>query len=204
MKCTICGSKRTAPISYGLPDYTEEVVQRVRNEEVYFAGCLIIDGYPHYHCFACGRNVATIPVRRMNGKLADYRLIVSDIRFSYGNDPVQLHIEKKDGTILLEVLPAPGSAQPPFQRDMTETEWDGLLEKLYGQLYIHEWDRVFIRSSVPDGENWKLAIQVRDGKPDIYIGKGVYPPYWEELQVLLRPYFAEAGILNTFWPERNQ
>ena len=60
-KCPFCGSTRLGHIIYGLPDYTEELIRRIDNEEVYMGGCLIMEGYPENHCYACGQNVGKRP-----------------------------------------------------------------------------------------------------------------------------------------------
>ena len=197
MKCTLCGSTRIAPIRYGLPDFTEEVVRQMENEEVYFGGCMILPGYPHFHCFACDRNIASRPVLRSKQGLEDYRKIVTGIRFAAGSTPddfFQLLVGRKDDHIQLEVRPKPGDPRDPFKREMTEGEWEDLLEQLYGRLYLHEWNRVFIRRNDPDGERWELDVRLTRDRADRYMGLGGCPPYWEELQQVFRPFFCEAGI----------
>ena len=206
MKCPFCGSTRLAPIIFGLPDYTEELVRRVENEEVYLGGCLIMDGYPQYHCFACRQNVGKRPVLRSRRGLEYYRCIVTGIHFRDDGFP-QIFMDKKDGHIRLEIRPVctetePACTetepacerQPVYERLMPETEWGELLDLLYTQLYLHEWGGFFVSRSFPDGERWELTIKFTEDRKRIYRGIGGFPPYWEELKAAFRPFIEEAGI----------
>ena len=199
MKCPFCGSTHLAPIIFGLPDYTEELVRRVENEEVYLGGCLIMDGYPQYHCFACGQNVGKRPVLRSRRGLEYYRCIVTGIHFRDDGFP-QILMEKKDDHIRLEIRPACTDTepvcerQPAYERLMSETEWDDLLNLLYTELYLHEWGGFFVSRSFPDGERWELTIKFTEDRKRIYRGIGGFQPYWEELKAAFRPFIEEAGI----------
>ena len=98
-KCPFCGSTRLGHIIYGLPDYTEELIRRIDNEEVYMGGCLIMEGYPEYHCYACGQNVGKRPAfytrRGEKRVIEDYRRIATGIHFSDSCFP-EILVEKKD------------------------------------------------------------------------------------------------------------
>ena len=60
---------------------TEELMRRIENEEVYMGGCLIMEGYPQYHCYACGQNVGKRPAfyarRGTKRVIEDYRRIAA-------------------------------------------------------------------------------------------------------------------------------
>lgn len=194
MKCPHCGNTtRLAPIRFGLPDFTEELARQLENEEVYLGGCLIMDGYPKFHCFACGENVGKRPVLRTRRGLEDYRLIVTGIHLVEEGSP-QILMEKKDGQIRLEIRPASADPQSSYERLMTDEEWEQLLEVLYKQLYLHEWNRIFLTRRFPEGEKWELTIKLTEDREIPYKGFGAYPPYWEELKAVFRPFFQEAGI----------
>ena len=38
-KCPKCGSRRVAPILYGMPAFNEEVEQKLNEEKLYLGGC---------------------------------------------------------------------------------------------------------------------------------------------------------------------
>ena len=197
MKCPFCGSTRLGHIIYGLPDYTEELIRRIENEEVYMGGCLIMEGYPEYHCYACGQNVGKRPAfyarRGEKRVIEDYRRIATGIHFSYDGFP-EILVEKKDDQIRLVVRPVGLDKQPPCERLMTETEWDELLNLLYTQLYVHEWGGLFVDRNNPDGERWELTITFTEDRKRVHRGIGGFPPYWEELKAAFLPLIREAGI----------
>ena len=158
MKCPFCGSTRLGHIIYGLPDYTEELIRRIENEEVYMGGCLIMEGYPEYHCYACGQNVGKRPAfyaRRGTKRVIEVRL---------------------------ELRPAGPDMLPPYERLMTQTEWDRLLDLLYTQLYVHEWGGIYVDRDNPDGGRWELTITFTEDRKRVHRGIGGFPPYWEELK----------------------
>ena len=189
MKCPFCGSTRLGHIIYGLPDYTEELMRRIENEEVYMGGCLIMEGYPEYHCYACGQNVGKRPAfyarRGTKRVIEDYRRIATGIHFSSDGFP-EILMEKKNDQIRLELRPAGPDMQPPCERLMTETEWDELLDLLYTQLYVHEWGGIYVDKNNRDGERWELTITFTENRKRVHIGIGGFPPYWEELKETLQ------------------
>ena len=196
-KCPFCGSTRLGHIIYGLPDYTEELIRRIDNEEVYMGGCLIMEGYPEYHCYACGQNVGKRPAfyarRGTKRVIEDYRRIATGIHFSYDGFP-EILVEKKDDQIRLGVGSAGPDMRPPYERLMTQTEWDRLLDLLYTQLYVHEWGGLFVDRNTADGERWELTITSTKDRKRIHKGFGGFPPYWEELKAAFLPLIREAGI----------
>lgn len=70
---------------------------------------------------------------------------------------------------------------------ITEDEWAGLLDVLYGKLA--EWEKhEYIDSSVLDGTAWELRIDHTDGHKTKYYGLNAYPPGWEEVLELFIPF----------------
>ena len=56
VKCPKCGSRKIALILYGMPEYDEEMEQKINNQELYLGGCCISDTNPLFHCFGCGKD----------------------------------------------------------------------------------------------------------------------------------------------------
>lgn len=81
MKCPKCGSKKLAPIIYGMPAFDEEMKQKLDNKEVVLGGCCISGAEPQYHCFGCGKDVCKSPVLLTGHGKEDYRDIVTSVRF---------------------------------------------------------------------------------------------------------------------------
>ena len=198
MKCPRCGSKRTAPILYGMPAMNEEMARQLDNEELFFGGCCIFPAQPTHHCFACKKNFGTPPVLLKNDDEEDLRDIVKEIRFKvdYARRPLfpEIIITKKNDRIVLDVMPASIDAFP-IQRDMTAAEWNKLLNRLFCKLYLHEWKKRFTPDKgivVSDGDSWDLTLKMTIGRIRTYRGENAYPPYWAELKTTFRPFFKEC------------
>ncbi len=53
-KCPHCGAGEAAEILYGMPAYSEELEESLKNGEVFIGGCLITGDDPKYKCRSCG------------------------------------------------------------------------------------------------------------------------------------------------------
>lgn len=56
VRCPKCGSRKIAPILYGMPVSDEEMEERINNQELYLGGCCVSDLDPQFHCFECGKD----------------------------------------------------------------------------------------------------------------------------------------------------
>ena len=200
MKCPKCGSKRVAPILYGMPAYDEELQRQLENEELYLGGCLMSEDAPEYHCFECGKDVASHPVllNKRTKEMEDYRDIVTSVRFSDGGffeGYPEVLIQRKKNRIWVEVRPGHRPPDAQLLREMTETEWKELLDKLYCKMYLHEWKKDYIDPNILDGEQWELELKLTNRRVRNYSGSNAFPPYWRELKRIFRPYFREAGVI---------
>ncbi len=54
--CPCCGSKNIAKYLYGMPIFDEKLMQEELEGKVIFAGCIITDNDPKYHCHDCGKD----------------------------------------------------------------------------------------------------------------------------------------------------
>ena len=55
-RCPKCGSRKIAPILYGMPAFDEEMQRKIENRELYLGGCCVSDSDPRFHCFECGKD----------------------------------------------------------------------------------------------------------------------------------------------------
>ena len=197
VKCPKCGSKRVAPILYGMPAYDEELERKINSEEVYLGGCIISGSDPQYHCFGCGKDIGSPPVFLSLRGEEDYREIVTSIRFSDGgffSGHREIWIGKKADKIMVEVRSASQEPAVFMQREAKPSEWARLLDRLYCKVYLHEWKKRYIDPDVLDGEQWELEVKLTGGRVRNYCGSNAFPPYWAELNTAFRPFFREAGI----------
>ena len=188
MKCPKCGSKKLAPILYGMPAFDEEMKRKLDNRELVLGGCGITGADPQYHCFGCYRDVCKPPVLITGRDREDYRDIVTSVRFfdwCFNDTPSSVVIKKTDGgAIRLEASSADGF----IKRELREAEWKRLLDRLYGRLYLHEWKKRYDNLFVLDGEEWELEIKLTGGRIRTYKGNNAYPPYWMELKETFKPF----------------
>ena len=197
MKCPKCGSRKVAPILYGMPAFDEDTVQQIQDKKLFLGGCIMSAANPRYHCFGCGKNVGTPPILLGKEENEDYRDIVTGIHFSVGgylSGSKDITIKKRKSHILLEISSWPSSPSGIFRREMKQDEWDKLVDRLYRKLYLHEWKKSYTELLVLDGDQWDLEIKLTNGRSRHYHGDNAYPPYWRELQTAFRPFFDESGI----------
>lgn len=53
-KCPKCGSNNVAEILYGLPDFSDEMLQALKDGKIVCGGCCISGNDPEYRCNKCG------------------------------------------------------------------------------------------------------------------------------------------------------
>lgn len=192
MKCPKCGSRKTAPILYGMPAFDEEMKEKLENRKLVLGGCCITGADPRYHCYGCGKDICTPPILRSSRGKEDYRELVTSIRFIYGSSlsmPSMVHIKKlRGGSVCLEA----SSKEGFIQREITDAEWEKLLNTLYGRLYLHEWKKRYDNPLVLDGEDWSLELKLTGGRVRTYRGFNAYPPYWKELKAAFQPFLKEG------------
>ena len=197
IKCPRCGSKNTARILYGMPAYSEEMERKLNDGKLYLGGCLVTDHDPARHCNECYRNFATPPVIEKDGVIEDYRDIVTGISFSCGGyfgGETSLEIKSTKAGIMVRVNSNSFDLEKypdnlyPMEYKITELRWQRLINKLYTELYVHEWKKKYVDYDILDGEQWNLEISLTGRRKRTYYGSNDYPPYWKELNQLLKPF----------------
>ncbi len=205
VKCPFCGSKNTARIQYGYPLFSEELQQQLDEGSVKLGGCVIntvvvngehIQTDPGMYCNDCKKNFAKPPliISKDRSSAEDYRDIVEFVRFRVGgyfSGTHEVKISKNESGALVEV-----DAFPVFDPDeikereklITEKEWNKILDSLYDRLFLHEWKKKYDDPDILDGTQWELEIKLTKGRKRSYYGSNMYPPYWENLKRLFRPY----------------
>ena len=63
-----------------------------------------------------------------------------------------------------------------------------LVNKLYNELYLHEWKKNYNDPNVLDGTQWELEIKLDGRRKSTYSGSNDYPSYWKELIEMFRPF----------------
>lgn len=53
-KCPVCGSNRIAYVMYGLPAFSEQLMQEIKAGKIALGGCCISEDNPTWQCADCG------------------------------------------------------------------------------------------------------------------------------------------------------
>lgn len=192
-KCPKCGSKRVAPILYGMPVMDEALEAKMNAGEIFIGGCCITGFDEKYYCNACKKKYGAV-AQIKNGEDIEFLTdAVTEITFSrmeylrpFQSTQVTLTKTAKGA----HVNSSGAADNVPFKSefDISKKEWDTLVEALYYKLYLNDWKHRFNEYNVLDGEEWKLSIKLRERRKRSYSGVNGYPPYWEELVKLMKPY----------------
>ncbi len=198
-KCPKCGSRRVAPILYGMPVFDDEMQKQLDNEQLYLGGCCVTEHDPQYHCFECGKDVGSPPTLLSKRGEEDYRNIVASIRFydgGYFGGYDEVTIKKMASGIIADISPSFQREYVGGQRVLSEEEWNKLLNRLFCKLYVHEWKKQYNDWTVLDGEQWELEIRMTGRRVRNFSGSNAFPAYWNELKRTFRPFFKPSDALD--------
>ena len=204
IKCPYCGSKNTARIIYGYPLLDEEFQRKLDEGKISLGGCCVfsvpvngesVQTNPSRTCNACKKNFGTPPliISKDMSNAEDYRDVVTSIRFSVGgyfsgSTEVTISRNEKGAFVKVEDYSLEGKMPVNKDKQISSTKWNRILNKLYSQLYLHEWKRRYENPCVLDGTQWELKIKLTGKRVRNYYGSNDYPPYWKELTKIFREY----------------
>lgn len=203
IKCPYCGSKNTARILYGMPAFSDELQAKLDSGKLHLGGCCIsgvpdgnggmINLDPGRYCNDCHKEFARPPylVSKDHSSAEAYADIVTGIRFSYGGffqGHTEITIKRNKNGAIAVVSQFPYESKPVPDRQITALRWMRLVNRLYSELYLHEWKKDYDNFDVLDGEQWSLEIILTNRRKRTYEGSNAYPPYWPELKALFRPF----------------
>jgi len=57
VQCPECTGRPVATIMYGLPDFTDELEQKLQSGKTVLGGCCITNDDPQWKCTCCGLNI---------------------------------------------------------------------------------------------------------------------------------------------------
>ena len=197
IKCPRCGSRRVAPILYGMPALDEEMEAKLAHKELYLGGCMVDDMDPEYHCFNCNKDICTPPKLLSKNGLEDYRDIVTSIHFRSrdlfdGNDDVL--IRKAGNKITVKAYHSEEDEEGILHEggvgecSISEEKWRSILDELYCNQHLHEWKKHYAGAARRVGDHWELDIRLTDKRVRKYSGDDEQAPYWKELRAVLEPF----------------
>ena len=203
IKCPYCGSRNTARILYGLPAFSDDLQAKLDSGKLHLGGCCIsgvrdgnggmINLDPGRYCNDCHKEFARPPYLVAKDRMSAeaYCDIVTGIRFSYGGffqGHTEIKIKRTKEGAAVSVSQFPIEKEPVEDKQITSLRWMRLVNRLYSELYIHEWKKAYDNYEILDGEQWSLELTLTNRRKRTYGGSNAYPPYWPELKALFRPF----------------
>lgn len=203
IKCPYCGSRNTARILYGMPAFSDELQAKLDSGKLHLGGCCIsgvpdgnggmINLDPARYCNNCHKEFAKPPylVSKDHSGAEAYRDIVTEVCFSYGGffqGHTEIRITRKPDGAHVCISQFPIGGEPVQDKEITTLRWMRLVDRLYSELFIHEWKKAYDNYEILDGEQWSLEITMTNRRKRTYHGSNAYPPYWSELKALYRPF----------------
>lgn len=207
VRCPHCGSGNTARILYGMPAFSKKLEHDIRSGKIHLGGCMLTEVTdaagnsipldPARYCNACKKEFARpayLPTEDFSGAEA-YTDIVTGLRFTYSKrfpQQTELCIEKNDAGAAVSVSCFPGAGEAGRERQITKRQWNKLTDRLFGELYLHEWKKEYTDPNVLDGEQWSLEIRMTEDRRLVWNGSNAFPVYWQELNALFRPFLRDG------------
>ena len=164
-----------------------------------------IPGVPTHKCSKCHSNVGSLPFSLdENGENRDYRDLVTSVLFEKRGRLMDesVRLEKTDNGFILDVQPniwtlrnSKEFFQMPMCRELTDKEWQHVLDRLFRRMYLHEWKHRYEDPlvGVLDGFTWYLTVEFMDDRKMVFEGdESFLPPYWRELVYTFKPFFKET------------
>lgn len=136
----------------------------------------------------------------MNGEEIEfYADTVTGIAFSRMEymrpyQPTQATITKTANGAHVKASGAAGDLPFESEYDISKKKWAALVDSLYYELFLNDWKRRFNNYDVLDGEEWALTIKLTEHRKRTYSGMNGFPPYWEELVKLMKPFLKEKKL----------
>lgn len=199
IKCPHCGSTNTARYIYGYPLFSDKMQKNLDAGKWILGGCGIdsveMDGkrvelMPTRKCNDCSKDFGKAPILFTPKKnlVEDYRDIVTAIKFSIGGfltGRTEVTIRKNKDGACVEEMHLFDSNLPTEPKQISKAKWHNIVNKLYDEMYLHEWKKSYVDDSVLDGTQWELQIKLTNNRVRNYGGSNAYPPYYKELRKLL-------------------
>ena len=199
IKCPYCGSTNTARYIYGKPSDPEGLQKKIEEGKVVYSGCFIepvfvndkpVLAEPERFCNVCERDFARLPllIDEEEGTGEDYRDITESIQFSIyvsfkGKTEITVTKKEKGASVYTKEQVSPEETKEKEKR-ITNAKWKKILEALYCDLFVHEWEKEYNNPGILDGVKWTLNIQLTENRSIRIYGSNAYPPYYDELKEL--------------------
>ena len=120
---------------------------------------------------------------------------VTGLRFKYGDvisGSVRLRFIQDGDVCLYEVYDSHEGGLNKFAGVLSADEWKELKRKLFEDIYVNDWDRVYIPVNdgreIRDNNEWAFNVIVNDSEEYGYWGVDEHPVYWKKFMDLIEPF----------------
>lgn len=187
--CPRCGSRNTAKILWGMPAFSEDLEEKLKNKEIVLGGCCVSDNDPSYHCNTCKKDF---------GRSTSLQEIsTKSIHFGLGGYFGGYHdvtVSKTASGALIEYKPPIGAEDvAPIEKYLSFDEWMSFVSDLF-RCYITDWKNRYVDPGILDGTQWELEITFDDKSILKRHGSNAYPPHWKKLLSVFKKYVSEEII----------
>lgn len=201
IKCPFCGSRNTAEILYGMPDFSDELEAAMDNGEIVLGGCCTTLNDPQMHCNDCGEDFGRSGFypSRSEDKPGLIPCYISTIEFGIGgffggHYRVKFKATPDGADVHVKHYPySPYDCDIDKEFHISQRRWENMIYKLVDQLYICEWEENYVDPHIIDGTQWRLTVKEGEVSLIECYGSNAYPPYWEELIQTLS-YYSETRL----------
>ncbi len=211
MKCPKCGSEEKTEILYGIPSFEndsaipEEIRKGFFRGEIILGGCAEFLTSPKYKCRGCGFKYGSQPYIINNrshssidaSNYLDCRRSVVFFSFSAGSfftGYQKITIEKRSCDIILTAGSSKFIDGKKITKELSSAEWNGLLDKIFSEYLLHEWDKKYSNDDLLDGYDWEILVRLETGKEVWWNGYMSYPAYWNEFKGYINVMIAFSGL----------
>lgn len=171
-KCPKCGNMHTVKVFYGLPTKDADELQRM--QLIYNYGCCVPNFPPKKYCYCCGTLF-----EENNIDLYESLQKLTFILFDKDKVTLKFVYEFKDDTVKVSEF---FSDELPFK---TNEYYSQIFKKKLMELEIEHWDNKYNEDTTD--MKWNLEL-IFKGYETINITGNQKPPYWDELNKLLKDY----------------
>lgn len=179
--CPRCGSRDTAKILWGMPAFSEELEEKLKNKVIVLGGCCVSDNDPSYHCISCKKDFGRSTFLQ--------EISTQSFHFSLGGYFGGYHdviVSKTVSGALIEYKPPIGAEDvTKIERNLSSDEWMDFVSNLF-HCYIIDWKKCYDNPNILDGTQWWIALTFDDNSTFKRYGNNAYPPHWKKLLTLIK------------------
>lgn len=159
-----------------MPDFSEELEEKIRKKEIILGGCCIPMDKTSYHCRTC-KNDFYQASKQHRLSTTKVQLIMEN----YLSSQQVITVTKIDQIARVECQLLNGTHELSLSSKVIDSnKLEKFLSDFY-RCYILDWKHRYIDKFVLDGAGWQMIITFDDGTSLKRYGVNAYPPHWKKI-----------------------